>query len=248
MAEVIESINNTKVKQWIKLKQKKYRQKTKTFLVEGEHLIEEAINAGLLDTLILSTEYKGGLNHPQCVYVSAKVMDGLCSSESKSDCVGIVRFPMVKPWDSQILVLEHIQDPGNLGTIVRSALSFGFNTIIGMDCVDLTNDKVVRSTQGALFRINYIESHDIKAVYQSLHEDGYTIYATALKNAVALTDTQFNPKCAIVMGNEGNGLTMDAINGADHVIKIDMATFESLNVAVAASIMMYTAYQQKTSH
>ena len=247
MNEVIESINNPKVKQWLKLHQKKYRKNTQTFLVEGEHLIEEAIHADLLETLILSADYNGGLNHQSCIYVSDKVMRALCQTESKSQCVGVVHFPMVRPWDDMVLVLEHIQDPGNLGTIIRSGLSFGFTTLIAVDCVDHTNDKVVRSTQGALFKINYIESRDIQDVYRSLHEDGYTIYATALKNAKSLSHIQFNDKCAIVMGNEGNGLTTKAIDGADHVIKIDMATFESLNVAIASAIMMYTAYQQKTS-
>ncbi len=246
MNEMIVSLTNPKVKQWLKLKQKKYRLQTGTFLIEGEHLIQEAMDAKCLDTLIVSDHYTGGLDHLNKIVVSRSIITALCATESKSECVGIATLPMVQPWHDHILILEHIQDPGNLGTIIRSALSFGFNTIIAVDCVDHTNDKVVRSTQGALFKINYITSHDLESIYQQLKVNGYTIYATALTNASSLSSISFESKCAIVMGNEGNGLTMEATHGADHIVKIEMATFESLNVSVAASIMMYMVYQQQT--
>ena len=245
MDEMIVSLTNPKVKQWLKLKQKKYRLQTGTFLIEGEHLIQEATNASCLKTLIVSEQYHGGLDHTHKIIVSDKILAALCTTESKSDCMGIATFPMVRPWGDQVLILDHIQDPGNLGTMIRSALSFGFNTIIAVDCVDHTNEKVVRSTQGSIFKINYISTHDIEMVYHQLKSNGYTIYATTLSNASPLSSVTFKSKCAIVMGNEGNGLTMVAIGGADHTVKIEMATFESLNVAIAASILMYTVYQQQ---
>ena len=244
MVETITSLANLRIKQWIKLKQKKYRSKTQTYLIEGKHLVQEALRYGVLDTLILAKPDPSLVFDGPTIMVNAVIMNALSDTTSQCDCMGVVHFNTIKPWSNHIVVLDHVQDPGNLGTIIRSALSFGFDTILAIDCVDHTNEKVVRSTQGALFAINYQTMENIESTYQQLRESGYTIYATALKHAKPLKDMVFDERCAIVMGNEGNGCSDYAIDAADQTIKIEMATFESLNVAVATSILMYTIYQK----
>ena len=143
--------------------------------------------------------------------------------------------------DFKILVLENIQDPGNLGTMLRTAEAAGVSGIImSRDCADIYNPKVIRSTMGSVFRMPFVYVHDFTDALRSIKEHGITVYAAYLHGGESVSGVQFDKKCAIMIGNEGNGLTDGAVAEADRRVFIPMAgQIESLNAAVAAAILMY---------
>lgn len=239
----ITSLTNAKVKTWMKYHQKKYRDKDQCFLVEGEHLIQEAIEADALKVLLLKKESKNIFAwQGECYYVSEEIMKKLSMNVSQISCIGVChkKSDVFSNDANRILLLDDVQDPGNLGTLVRSAYSFGFDAIFASkNSVDLYNDKVIRSTQGALFHIPYFQM-EMKDAISLLKKNDFSIYATALKNAKPLSSfSTTDEKIAIVLGNEGNGVHSSIIDECDTSIKIEMKRFESLNVAVAGGICMY---------
>lgn len=240
------STQNARVKYWAKLHEKKHRDQEQLFLVEGEHLIQEAIQSQRLVTLLLqkgeafSFDFDG-----EIVIVSESVCGKLAQSKSGTSCIGVVRMEAIFQDELQrVIFLDGVQDPGNLGTIVRSALAFGFDKIyLSKNCVDIYNDKVIRSTQGALFHLA-IERCDIKEAIRELKVLGFDIYVTNLKAAKQLHETHTPAKLGLVFGNEGQGVSSEIIEEATQNIIVEMATFESLNVAVAAGICMHYYYVQ----
>ena len=139
-----------------------------------------------------------------------------------------------------ILILDNIQDPGNLGTIIRSAVAFSISTIIvSPDTVSIYNSKVLRSTQGLLFDVNIIV-RDISSAIDDLKQNGYKIYGTKVDNGKNLKDIDSTNKYAVIMGNEGSGVNKDILDKCDEYIYIPMnEKCESLNVGVATSIILY---------
>ncbi|MGL5977935.1 MAG: TrmH family RNA methyltransferase [Erysipelotrichaceae bacterium] len=241
------STQNARIKHWAKYHDKKTRDTDQRFLVEGEHLVQEALSKQRLETLLVLQ----GVTLPfafsgECIEVSEAVMSKLSQTKSQVPCIGVVRMEATPPQKLQrVVLLDGVQDPGNMGTILRSALAFGYDKIyISNECVDIYNDKVVRSTQGALFHIA-IERCDLMEAVWMLKENGFTVYATDLQAAKRLQDTQTPEKLALVFGNEGQGVSQEVIQAANQNIIVEMATFESLNVAVAAGICMHHYYVQK---
>ena len=150
----ISSVNNEFIKETAKLNNKKYRDLTNTFLIEGEHLVKEAKKNNLIKTIIVleDFQYETDLNK---VIVTKEVMKKLSDNPSIPKIMAIVYKKECTRIGNKVLILDRLQDPGNLGTIIRSAVAFGFNTLIlSDDTVDLYNPKVIRSTQGMLFNIN----------------------------------------------------------------------------------------------
>ena len=143
--------------------------------------------------------------------------------------------------EENILLLDNVQDPGNVGTILRTAHSFGIDCIyLSKGCADIYNPKTIQSSQGALFYIPVIQT-DLVEEIKNLQTKDIEVYATALHdNHKDLQDIKPNEKYAILVGNEGQGVRKELIDLSDHIVKIEMETFESLNVAIAASICMYT--------
>ncbi|MDD3049129.1 MAG: RNA methyltransferase [Bacilli bacterium] len=237
----ITSLSNAKVKSWMKYHQKKYRELDKCFLVEGEHLIEEAISANALSVLIIRNGKQNIFSSAyETYYVSDEIIDRLSTNISSVDYMGVCSQKQVCFADfKKVLLLDDIQDPGNLGTIIRSAYSFGFEGIfVSKGCVDIYNEKVIRSTQGALFHMP-MKQANLSEIIPFLKEKGYLVYATSLQNAIALSEVENKEQIALVFGNEGQGVHEEIINLCDASIKIEMNAFESLNVAVAAGICMY---------
>ena len=139
------------------------------------------------------------------------------------------------------MILEDIQDPGNLGTIIRSSVAFNVDTLVlSSNTVDLYNPKVIRATQGMIFKLNIIIENNLEELIKNLKQNNYTIYTTNVKNGNSLKTIEKKDKLAIIMGNEGNGVS-DKLNLlADEYLYIDMnKNCESLNVAVATSIILY---------
>lgn len=237
----ITSVANAKVKTWMKYHQKKHRDADGMFLVEGEHLIEEAIRAKILCTLLV----RKGMQHPfafekEVYEVSDEIMDKLSSTVSHENYIGVChKLSHVPASIQRVLLLDDVQDPGNMGTIIRTAYSFGFDVIYtSKGCVDLYNEKVIRSTQGALFHLP-VMSVDLLACIKQLKEKNIPVYATSLRNAKALSEIEISDTVALVLGNEGSGVSEAVIDACDHSVIIEMNAFESLNVAVAAGICMY---------
>lgn len=242
----IASLTNTKVKAWAKLKEKKHRDQVHRFLIEGEHLIKEAAEAGCLRTLLVCK----GCSFPdspqvQVYEVSKEIMHKLSSVHSEANFIGICDMPQfTEPDGDHLIVLDGVQDPGNLGTIIRSSLSFGYDGIIlSLDCVDAFNEKVIRSTQGALFHLP-IWRKDLNDYLPQLKQRGFYLYATALHQATALGEATRYERHAIVFGNEGSGVRDQTLAHCDCAVRIEMDGFESLNVAVAAGICMYQLRQR----
>lgn len=238
---MIQSVNNKKIKEYAKLIQKKERDKTNLFLVEGEHMVKEAFNANALQELFILE----GLECPiefNYETVTQQVLNKLSNQNSNSKMIGVCKKLNLKPEkENSILLLDNVQDPGNVGTILRTAHSFGTDCIyMSKGCADIYNPKTIQSSQGALFYIPVIQT-DLVEEIKKLQERNIEVYATALHdNHKDLQDIKPSEKYAILVGNEGQGVRKELIDLSNHIVKIEMETFESLNVAIATSICMYT--------
>ena len=237
---VITSLNNEHIKELNKLKEKKYRDQKGEFLIEGEHLVFEAIKKDLVKELILLEGEDFYSENIKITYVSKEVMKKLSSMDSYPKVIGVSNKNKEENIKGNTLILEDIQDPGNLGTIIRSAVAFNIDTIIlSPKTVDLYNSKVIRSTQGMLFNINIIV-RNICDVIEELKNKEYTILGTKVDNGKDVRDIYIKGKYALVIGNEGQGMSSKVSSLCDEYLYIKMNTnVESLNAAVASSILMY---------
>lgn len=228
---MITSKDNAKIKELAKLKTSKYRSETKTFLVEGKHLVSEAKASGLLIEAFSLDDIPG------YTQVSADVMKKLSSTDTLVSEVALCKMKEELPLDSKILILDKIQDPGNLGTLLRSAKAFSFNTVVlGEGTVDLYNEKVIRSSQGAVFKLNIIKK-DLVEFIPTLNK--YKVYGTNVRNGIDIKEVKDKDNIALILGNEGNGISNEVNDLVKYNIYIKMDNMESLNVGVAGSILMY---------
>lgn len=234
------SIDNKKIKEIKKLNLKKYRDKINLFLVEGEHLVIEAYKSGYLKELILEQDNDLNLDITTN-YVTNNVLKYITNLDTPQSILGICSKPQndtIK--GNRLLILDDVQDPGNLGTIIRSAVAFNVDTIIlSSNTVDLYNSKVIRASQGLIFHINIIVM-DLTTTIPKLKNEGYQIIGTKVTNGKSLKSIEKKKKFAIIMGNEGNGVREDILSLCDEYLYIDMnKNCESLNVGVATSIILY---------
>lgn len=236
--EKITSLQNKKVKEWCLLHKKKYRDETHTFLIEGEHLIEEALKEGIVETILYANTCPFAFSN--VIEVTEGILEKISQNPSGASYIAICHTLEKKPKDYQrILILDGIQDPGNLGTLIRTAVSFSFDAIYcSKETVDLYNEKVIRSTQGAFFHIPVIYK-DLNEVITNLKEHGVQIISTALENAKNMEEISPSEKMAFILGNEGQGVSKECIQNSDVCLRIEMNGFESLNVGVAGGIIMY---------
>ena len=231
------STNNEFIKSIKKLNEKKYRDNTNTFLVEGEHLVLEAIKNNLVKYLIVRDDYN--FDYDNKIIVTDKVLKYISNLNTPSGIMAVCNKPNSKKLGSRIIVLDNIQDPGNLGTIIRSSVAFNFDTIvISNDSVDVYNSKVIRATQGMLFNVNIIGT-DITSFLNDIKTE-YKIIGTDVVDGKSVSDFKNLKKFAIIMGNEGQGMSNDTKELCSDFVYIPMSKdCESLNVGVAASIIMY---------
>lgn len=241
--EMITSMQNARIKRWAGYHNKKERDRDERFLIEGEHLIEEALKEGIVETIV--TDQKNSIfSCKDVVQVTDGIMKKLSSNVSNVHYIAVCRKLDKKPENNRrILILDGVQDPGNLGTLIRTAVSFSFDAIyVSKDACDLYNEKVIRSTQGALFHIPVIRT-DIKELIEELQSLGVLCIATSLEKSKTMSEIQTARKMAFVLGNEGQGVEKAIQAMCDERLRIEMNGFESLNVAVAGGIVMY-AYRQ----
>ena len=228
---MIESVNNERIKEYSKLNTKKYRDESGLFIVEGEHLVEEALKKTQA-VEIFSLDDK----HTQ---VSEAVMRKLSNLNTPPRILAVCKKLKEEEIKGNILILDGIQDPGNLGTIIRSAVAFGIDTIVtSLDTVDFYNVKTLRASEGMVFNINIVEK-DLNELLPEL-KNTHRIYTTNVVNGTDVSKIDVNKPYAIVMGNEGNGVKREIADMCDEAIYIPMnSNCESLNVAIATSIILY---------
>ncbi len=234
---MIESVNNPKIKEYSKLQSKKYRDESGLFIVEGDHLVEEALKkTQAVEIYSLDDSY---------TQVSESVMRKLSSLSTPPNVLAVCKKLEEGEIKGNVLILENLQDPGNLGTIIRSSVAFNIDTIIlSKDCVDFYNVKVLRASEGMVFNINIV-IRDLNETIPELKDKGYTVYTTNVVNGTNLSEVIVPEKYAIVMGNEGNGVTKEIASLCDEAIYIPMnKACESLNVGIATSIILYEFSQK----
>lgn len=234
---MINSTDNKKVIELCKLNITKYQNLFDNFIIEGEHLVREALKSGLL--LEVFSLKETNISVPVTI-VSESVMKKITNLDSIPNIIGICKKMDEKEVKGNVLILDGIQDPGNLGTIIRSAVAFNIDTIVlSDDTVNLYNKKVLRATQGMLFHINIIRRNIYDYIIK-LKDDGYKIYTTNVNNGNDIKNVLKENKYAIIMGNEGNGVKKEIEDLADEYLYINMnKNCESLNVGVATSIILY---------
>lgn len=230
---MIESVNNERIKEYAKLNQKKFRDETGMFIVEGEHLVEEALK--FMEVVeIFSLDGRDNTTK-----VSESVMAKLSDLKSVPPILAVLKKKENTIPNGNIIVLDNIQDPGNLGTIIRSAKAFDFKAIIlSEDSVDEYNSKVIRASEGMMFSTNIIRT-DLKKFLLDI-SNNYDILTTDVNGGENIRDLKSEWDIALIMGNEGKGVREEISSLADKKIYIPMSEdVESLNVGVAASILMY---------
>ncbi|KNG79804.1 TrmH family RNA methyltransferase [Mycoplasma sp. HU2014] len=248
--EKITSTTNQKIKDILKLKDSKHRNSKKLFIVEGFHMVLEAYNHKIIKTLLATEKALSVLkdeipNIDEVIEISSNVAKKLSETTTSQEVFAVCSMdenPVID-LENDILLLDQIQDPGNLGTLIRSAASFNFKTIIASpNSAGFYNQKVLRSTQGNLFKVNLFNEYLIKVI-NILHENNYIIVGTSLHhNAKPLQKIKFDSddKYALIIGNESKGISPELLNLIDVNVKIEMQEdVDSLNAAVAGSIIMY---------
>jgi TrmH family RNA methyltransferase len=228
---LIQSLQNKKIIELSKLHKKKYRDQSLSYLVFNDNIINEAIAKGMLHTIV-TTDLNYKSEH-EVLYVTEEIMNKLCDVKPVPKTIAQVKINKESEFDSErVLVIDELQDPGNLGTILRTACALGINNIFfGNGSVDVYNPKVVRSMQGVEFHLNFKYGD----VYEYLSTSTIPIVTTFLdeNNEVNGTLKSFN----LVIGNEGRGINPE-IKKLKHLNKKIEIEFESLNVAIATAIIL----------
>lgn len=260
----ITSKENEFIKHIKKLKDKKYRDQSNEYIIEGIKLIQEAIQekAQIHQIVIcedceksgiISQELKYEIAKQECVYVPQNIFKTISEVSTPQGILAIVEKNNIKNKDSEIdynqdiiVALDDIQDPGNLGTILRTVDSVGLNQIlVSKGTADCYNPKVVRSTMGAIFRVKIIECENLEKTLKEVRKHKFKLVVTSLQTEKSLYDVKFDKK-VIVIGNEANGVEPNIQDMADEKIKIPMlGKTESLNASVATGIVLYEYVRQK---
>lgn len=251
---LITSKDNSKIKEIKKLKEKKHRKTA--FIVEGIKMLKEAISEKAeIDTIIIreDTELDFKLDselEKKVIHVTQNVFETISDVVSPQGVLVVINKKIddnkINQYADYILALDGIQDPGNLGTIIRTADSANIKQIlVSKDTVDSYSPKVVRSTMGAIYRVKIIECENLAKTLKSLQTTGFEIVTTDLHTDKSIYDMNYNKKI-VVIGNEANGVTQEIRELSNYRVKIPMlGKTESLNAAVATGIMIYEYVRQK---
>lgn len=247
--KIISSIDNSLIKKIKSLSVKKYREQFALFLVEGEKVVKEALNqSGLVETLLVDEAYQNKYdeliktNYDKVIIVTSKVYDSLTNTVSPQRIMAVVKKREEKSIETStsILVLDGLQDPGNLGTIIRSAVASGFEDIVLIDSVDPYNDKTIRSASGTIFFPNFIKMKREEFIDFSKTANYNILIAEAGENNIFSDKLKIKKPYALVIGNEGNGISKEILSLKHTSISIPMdSRVESLNASVSASVLMF---------
>ena len=228
----IESRQNERIKDLMKLSLSKYSKEMRLFKIEGYHALEMAKQSGTLLS-VFTTEEIPDLHVPQYL-VTKDIMESISCVKSPQGIICVCSYLDEMPIKSdKVLLLDNIQDPGNLGTILRTALAFGYTDVILRGGCSQYNEKVLQSTQGAIFNLNIVPFEDEDQL------EGYEIIATEIKGNVDISTLSNIKKHILVLGNEAHGVSKEFLEIADKRVRINIKEIESLNVALAGAIAMY---------
>ncbi|WP_066063623.1 TrmH family RNA methyltransferase [Neobacillus soli] len=241
----IESLSNPKVKQWKKLLTKKERDKSGTFLVEGFHLVEEALKQGeQMMEIIISEKVdlpRWDTASTPVIIVTEEISNSLSDTEAPQGIYAVCRQANMEAQQAKtFLFVDAVQDPGNLGTMIRTADAAGIDAVVvGHGSVDIFNSKVLRSAQGSHFHLPIIRG-DLHQWVDKLQGENIPVYGTALEGASEYTEISRGDSFALIVGNEGNGVGKDILASTTANLYIPIyGKSESLNVAVATGILLY---------
>lgn len=261
---VISSLSNAQVKNLTLLQKKaKEREEQGLFVIEGAKMFEEAKAAHILVKAYVSESFYGDKSREVPEYfddidyevVTDSVFKEVSDTKTPQGIMGTVKIckyqltDMLQDPKACLLLLEDIRDPGNLGTMIRTAEGAGITGIIcSSTSVDLYNPKVIRATMGSIYRVPFYQAEDFYEALLQIKQHRIVIYAAHLQGIPYDTEGSFRGSCAFLIGNEANGLSERASMMADALIKIPMqGKVESLNAAVAAAILMYEAARQRNN-
>ena len=240
---IITSQDNNTVKSVVKLKDKKYRDQSGKYVIEGYRCVKDSLPYALNPTLIIhedmasvfGTEFS---RYPQLICADG-VFRKIADTENSQGIVCIAdKKELLPEYKSRYaLYLDRVRDPGNLGTIIRTALAVGFNDIYCYDCVDVYNPKVVRSAMSALTRINTYKVDE--SALKNIKDNDYKLLCADMDGKSVFKRAYDEAKICLIIGNEANGVSEYALNLADEVISLPMEQTESLNAGVCSAVMMY---------
>ena len=247
---IITSKDNEIIKNIKKLKEKKYR--LDSYIVEGIKMVKEAISENQLIELIAireDFEINFDTKNIKIITVSSKVFNDISDVKTPQGILAVIKKKPNKQIETNtdyILALDSLQDPGNMGTIIRTADSANINQIIiNKTTVDPYSPKVIRSTMGAIYRMNIIEVENLESTLKELQDKSFKVITTDLKAEKSIYDINYN-RTIVVIGNEANGVSQEVLEIADERVIIPMlGKTESLNASIAASIMIYEHVRQK---
>jgi TrmH family RNA methyltransferase len=262
----LSSASNPRVKEWAKLLERKYRDREGKFLLEGVHLVKEALDAGWPLEVVAFDESTGVLEEfenyiegnlqgrPQWISVSPDII-AKCSETGTPQPIFAVASKRPPQKEAifgtslgLVAVLDGVQDPGNVGTIVRSAAASGATAVVlGKGTADLYNPKTIRATMGALFHVPVLEA-DLTELLPEAKRKGIAVAGTSLQASLSCYDYDFRRSVWLVFGSEGSGMSMPVSAMVDDNVIIPMTgRTESLNVAMAATILLFEAQRQRMS-
>lgn len=260
MNTMITSVHNPRVKRWAELLTKKGREEQGRYLVEGIHLVQEALQAGCEVECIayaldkpLPRELQPYRSHPcEWIAVSEQVLKKCTSTQTPQGVFAVVAKQEAEEnvlWQQErplVIVLDQVQDPGNVGTIIRSAEASGATAmILGKGSADLYNPKTVRATMGAMFRIPILEG-DLVPYLRQAKKRGIPILSTGLEASRTCYEWDWRKPVWFIIGNEGAGVSAAAAAEVDEMITIPMlGKAESLNAAMAATVLLFEAMRQR---
>ncbi len=269
---MITSLTNPKIKRLLQLKKKsKFREEEDVFVAEGGRMFLELPEEAVLELYV--TEAFLTAAKPSCGQdfqredlterlkqfpnryetVSEEVFAKISDTVTPQGVLAVVKRMHYRTEDlladsrPLLLMIEDLQDPGNLGTMFRTAEAAGVSGILmSRDTVDIYNPKTVRSTMGSIFRMPFLYADSLKETIDELKRRGITVYAAALRHSVSYTEADYGKGCAILIGNEGKGLKRETIEAASRAVSIPMqGKVESLNAAVSAAVLLYEARRQR---
>ncbi|MCQ2772347.1 MAG: RNA methyltransferase [Bacilli bacterium] len=236
MSEIITSKDNKRIKNAASY----LDGKGECFLVEGFHMVEMAIESGLALNIFTLKDYKS--NVPTYI-VNETILKKLTTTKNPEGIVALCKKPSkTNELGKKILYLDEVGDPGNVGTLLRTALAFGYyDVILGKGSCGVYTPKTLMASQGAIFKLNIKESKDLGInEINKLKDQGYYIIATDLKASVPPKEVDIKEKkFVLVMGNEARGVSRDIVDESDVRVRIEMSEIDSLNVGIAGGILMY---------
>ena len=243
--EHLTSLKNPKVQAWRSLKDRKGRKETGCFLVEGRKMVEEALRSHFPVEAVLADEGRlAELTLSESIPVYAlpeHVLAAVCDTKTPQGVAAVVRMTGSDSLGSRLVALDGVQDPGNVGTIIRTADAAGLDgVLLSAQCADAFSPKVLRATMGSVFRMGIRVTEDLPGELTRLKQEGFSVLSSQLDGTPFYEREPVGERFCLVIGSEGNGVTPEVQQLATHRVKLPMrGGAESLNAAVAAGIMMY---------